>query len=506
MPPPLSRPEMPFHRLARPFAAACLVLVTLVGVAPRPAAALEPPRPLPDHRPVFVTETDTRPWIDCLWASAAMLLDKWTNGEVRVTHGELRRLSGDRGGSSLEDLQAAFRKLGFDVPLGASGESTLTWDALLARLRKGAGAVVLGDASDLPRRYGRWDYRFWRKKGEEDNHAVYVERYDRRHGRVWLMDPLARGDWKGEWIGVSALRRFAWFKGGHVVAVTTPTAKAAPFAGVTVADAHVGLSKAAVTATWRLRTPRRWRYPGADVGVSIRAADDPIMAAIDSALVDPRTTADTAPERPVAGVSGHTLRISAALPTEPGAYVARLSLTDRRLGRQVVASDPVAVFVPGARRATLRLNVHDRFINAGETVRVNVSVANTGEEAWADTIRPDSDPGEVPRPRHARRRDLDRARRPRGRDRGGGRRRGPRTTARGRRIRRLATVVLRATPLAPGRLVRVSQDLAVPGRVGRWALVVDIVDDVAGSFAALGSAPAVALFDVVAPRGIEVVE
>ena len=46
----------------------------------------------------------------------------------------------------------------------------------------------------------------------------------------------------------------------------------------------------------------------------------------------------------------------------------------------------------------------------------------------------------------------------------------------------------------------------MPKAAGRWALVIDIVDDVAGSYAALGSAPAVALFEVVAPRGIDPVE
>ena len=59
---------------------------------------------------------------------------------------------------------------------------------------------MLGDDSKLPRWYGRWDYGFWKMTKKEkkkhpsrDNHAVYVERYDRRHGRVWLMDPLAHG-------------------------------------------------------------------------------------------------------------------------------------------------------------------------------------------------------------------------------------------------------------------------------------------------------------------------
>ena len=69
-----------------------------------------------------------------------------------------------------------------------------------------------------------------------------------------------------------------------------------------------------------------------------------------------------------------------------------------------------------------------------------------------------------------------------------------------------SSVDLRKVPLAPGTLERVRETLVVPRDAGRWALVVDIVDDVAGSYAALGSAPAVALFEVVPPRGIAVVE
>jgi hypothetical protein len=485
---------MPITRPARTLAAACLVLVTLFGMAPRPAAALEPPRPLPDHRPTFVTETDTRPFIDCLWASAAMLLDKWTNGNLRVTHGELRRLAGDRGGSSLEDLQVAFRRLGFGIALDARGNSTLTWGALLARLGRGAGAVVLGDESHLPRWYGRWDYQFWQKTGKKDNHAVYIERYDRRRGRVWLMDPLARGAWQGEWISVSALRRFAWFRHGYVAAVTTPTARAAPFAGVIATWAQVGISETAVTATWRLRTPRRWTYPGADVRASITPASDPIAAAIATAQLDSRATADPAPKRPVAGVSHGTLRISAALPMEPGAYVARLTMTDRRFGRRVVTSEPVAVFVPGDRRATLRLSAHEHFLDAGESVRVHLSVANTGLTTWGETIPPDADGGDV---REGATRAI--------------RERATRVTATWVRLdpstagetaeTAQLTVELGRVPLRPGALVRISESLEVPGQVGRWALVLDVVDDLEGSFAARGSAPAVAIFEVVAPRG-----
>ena len=497
---------MPITRSARTLVTACLIVGTLLSVAPGPAAALEPPRPLPDHRPAFVTETDTRPWIDCLWASAAMLADKWTNGDIKVTHGELRRLSGDlRGGSSLEDLQVAFRRLGLPVQLDADGDSMLTWSAFLARLRNGAGAVVLGDQGQMPRWYGRWDYRFWRKKGKADNHAVYVERYDRKRGRVWLMDPLARGDWKGEWISIGALRRFAWFKGGFVAAVTSPTAKPAPFAGVVAERAQVGVSASAVTATWRLRAPRRWQYPGADLHVSIAPATDPIAAAIATARVAPRITADAAPAQPTAGVAGRTLRLSTAIPTDPGAWTARLSLTDRRFGSRFVASDPVTVFVPGARRATMRLNVHDGFLNAGEGVRVNLSVANTGEATWAEAAKPGDD-GKVRRRRTrvvATWVLLDTPASTRGAG-SGDEARGDAAASGGEAAP--LVVELRDVPLAPGRIVRIRETLVVPQQVGHWALVVDIVDDVAGSFAALGSAPAVALFEVVPPRGIDVVE
>ena len=81
---------------ARAAAVALLAAASLLTALPAPAAALEPPRPLPGYRPAFVTETDTRPWTDCLWASGAMLLDKWTNGDVRVTRQQLRAASGDR--------------------------------------------------------------------------------------------------------------------------------------------------------------------------------------------------------------------------------------------------------------------------------------------------------------------------------------------------------------------------------------------------------------------------
>ena len=263
--------------------------------------------------------------------------------------------------------------------------------------------------------------------------------------------------------------------------MTTPAAAPAPFAGVVPEQPKVGLSDAAVTTTWKLRTPKGWAWRGGDVHVSIAPAADPISAAIAAAQVDARTTADPAPEAPVAGVTGHTLRLSAALPAEPGAYAASLSLSDRRFGTMFVASDPVGVFVPGPRRATLRLNVARKVLVAGDDVRVNLSVANSGEDTWADTVRPDGDQADV-------------------------RARGTRVVAMWVRLDPPApedaaaepaadaattpaaavplTIELRKVPLAPGALERIRETIVVPQDAGRWALVIDIVDDVAGSYAA----------------------
>jgi hypothetical protein len=529
---------MPIVRpVTRHLAAACLAVAALLAVAAGPASALEPPRPLPGYHPRFVTETDEHPWTDCLWASAAMLLDKWTNGDETRTHNQLRALSGDRtGGSTFKDLAVAFRKVGFSTPSNLAG-SRLSWHELLKRLRNGAGAIVLGDYGDLPRWYGRWDYGFWKGgpldkhaakaakekahdegkgkgkgkvkiKMKADNHAVYVERYDPRHRRVWLMDPLARGDWHGEWISVRSLMRFAWSSGGRVFAVVTPTAAPAPFSGVRLRDPEVDLSDAAVTASWGVQAPGGWRWPGVDVHVAIARAAAPLEAAARSALVAPGVSTVSAPVVPVAGLAGHELRVSAALPAAPGAYTAAVSLTDRRFGRGVAASAPVAVFVPGEQRATMRLNVVRDVLTEGGDVRVNLSVANRGTVTWADGTQPDGDTaGATPRTArqldtrvtaHWIRLDAPAPGAPAAGDDTGG------TGASGHRGDEAVTLL--RVPLDPGKLTRFRGKLVVPSEAGTWALVVDVEDSIVGSFASLGSAPAVAVFQVVPPRGIEALD
>ena len=478
---------MPFtSRPARALAAACFVVVTLLSAAPAPAAALEPPRPLPNYRPAFVTETDERPWKDCLWASGAMLLDKWTNGDLTRTHQQLRRLAGDRlGGSTLEDLHAAYARLGINLRFSPDGGERITWTSLLRRLAKGAGAVLLGDDSKLPRWYGRWDYGFWKltkkEKATKDNHAVYIERYDKRRHRVWLMDPLGRPGWKGEWISVAALRRFAWTTGGGALTVAvTPIARAAPYARVKVANPVISTTSTTVTATFRIKAPRRWAFPGADVRATFKPVGDPLLAAATSLPVTMVASATAgAPKKPVATARGTSLRATSPLPAKAGAYRATIKLTDRRFGRTVARVGNVTVFVPGPRRATITLYVHGDTIDAGKPVSLTVAVANTGTEPWAEPARhagPLADQLPV-RETHvvAHWIQLD----------------GPADAA------PPDPVELRSVPLAPGKLATIQVHLVAPDAPGAWALVVDVVDNVDGSFAKLGSAPAVQAFDVV---------
>jgi hypothetical protein len=489
---PTAAPTRPAPgRLPRVIAAALLAVACLLtafpAAAPAPVSALEPPRPLPGYKARFVTQTDQRPFIDCLWASGAMLLDKWTNGDRQITHQRLRALSGDAsGGSQFRNMRVAFDKLGFGFKYSPDGGDPMTWNQLLTRLSKGAGAIVLGDYHKLPRYYGRWDYAFWKKKGKKDNHALYIERYDRKRGRVWLMDPLARGDWQGEWISVYAISRFVWRQGGAVAAATTPTAKAAPFAKVKAsAKPKLVRSGDTVEAAWSLKAPKKWRFPGADLTAKFVEADDPLEAAALSPDVPVRNDDADAPKRAKLTVKGKTMQLTAPLPTKPGAYTLHVGIRDRRFGNAFVTAHDIALFIPGERRATLRLNVRERGVEAGQGLRLSVNVANTGTQTWAGEFVLDTGAGQM-------------------------------TVERGTRVNARwvpldddidvvapGAVTVGTVPLAPGEMVTLRDTLVAPSAIGRWALVIDVVDDVDGSYAALGSEPAVAEIEVVAPRGLD---
>jgi hypothetical protein len=208
-----------YARLALAALIAVLALIPATALAP-PADAIRwryLPPPSGNYTPRHVWQTSQ----NCLWAAGSMLLDKWSHGRVRASQYTLRKASGDKeGGSNLRDLARGYAKAVRVKLRTPNWGDSMRWWQLLDRLASGGGAVVIGEYNRMPAHFARWSPSYAARR--ESSHAVYVERYDRRRGRVWIKDPLARGGWPGEWIPVDALRRFADIEGGIVQGVATP--------------------------------------------------------------------------------------------------------------------------------------------------------------------------------------------------------------------------------------------------------------------------------------------
>ena len=463
-----------------------LAATMLLAALPGPALGLEPPRPLPSYRPEFVTEVEQGVLQDCLWASSAMLIDKWTNGANTISRERLRTLSGDRrGGSNFKDVRAAFAKIGVRFRYSPNGGDPMTWNDLLGRLSRGAGAVVLGDDHALPRWLGRWDPAFWRKKGGKDNHALYLDGYDRRSGRIFLMDPLAPAGWGGEWVPASAIRSFIWTRGGRVFAATTPVAKRAPFAGVKVGAAAIGADSASIRIAWPTkRKDKHWRLPKVDVHSTVEPLhpdDRALINPLDDVIVAaPVESAAHGAGKPIAWTD-HRIVVTIPTPTTPGAYRVSTALTERRFGHRVASSGTRIVYVPGERWAEYA--VPGRLAaEVGDAVTFAVVVTNRGSVPWTTPARDVALPAsEVPAPN--------------------ARLVGTWIQTGGDPVGAAPhAVVLGMVPLEVGEATVVQSTIKLPRAAGTWTLVVSVVDDIAGSYAAIGSVPGRIVFDVAAPE------
>jgi hypothetical protein len=158
---------------------------------------------------------------NCAFASAQMLIDKWTEGRVDAPQGALRRASGiapREGGPTLRQLRKAVARVaGIDLRWSPNGGDRMTWDQLLDRLADGGGALVNIWPARLPRYYRRWIPTL------TSGHSVYIERYQPRRDRIWLMDPLGRGrNFQGEWISADVLYRAIWRSGRYIWGAATP--------------------------------------------------------------------------------------------------------------------------------------------------------------------------------------------------------------------------------------------------------------------------------------------
>lgn len=474
----------------RALCALALLLVVLLPVAPA-ALAADPDRPLPGYRPTFVTEREAGKWEDCVWASAAMLVDKWTAGRLTISKDRLRGLSGDRaGGSTLAHVARAMDRIGIDAWTSPNGGDVVTWTELKRRLAAGGGAILLGDDGDLPRWFGRWDPAFWRKTGTKDNHALYVDAYDRRRDRFWIMDPLAPAGWTGEWIAGAALRRFAWStRGGGLSAVLTPAARAAPFAGVRLETpiAFAGLD--GLHVAWPVvAAPKGWTLPALKIATTLEAAERTIdpgttWVGAPAVLVAPTgtvATADAAKPRPSVRFGDAMVQLRIATPATPGTYRVAVALHEQRFGTLVAAAS-MTLYVPGERRAAITTTASPAEPVGVGLMPLDATIANTGSLTWHDERRL---PGAPPDPLVQRRTRLV----------GTWIATGSASTEAGAAP---APIDLGFLPLAPGEAIEIHATLATPTTPGQWRLVLDLVDDLDGSFAARGSKPGLVTVELV---------
>jgi hypothetical protein len=453
-----------------------------------PAAAREPHRPLPNYHPDFVTQRErASTTADCLWASAAMLVEKWSAGRITVSKDRLRRMSGDRSkGSNFRDLAPVLRQLGLKARWSPEGGDFVTWYELRARIRAGGGAVLLGDYHELPRWYGRWAPTFWKKKGKKDNHAIYLDRYDGRTDQFWVMDPLAPAGWKGEWIPARYLRSFAWATGGGGLWVMmTPTAKRAPFKGVKLAGPEAAVRDGQLYVEWKVRkAPKHWKLPRVKVKSRVERIDDPAALGVVDAVSSPIGEPSAKKRKPSAGYARKTIRARMTAPVKPGAYQIALSLAERRFGRTVARSSTL-VYVPGARRGSIVVKEPGAVI-AGEAFELDATVMNTGTVDWTDPEWLSASAAKA----------MDRHRNTTVRATwtlleaadGDAERAGP------------DAMDVMAVPLKAGDVKHGHLTLAAPSTPGRWVLTLDLVDEVVGSFAARGSAPRTMVIAIVDAR------
>ncbi len=477
------RPRMPFRQsVGRTVGAALFTASLLLTSMPPPSLALDPPRPLPGYEPAFVTERQSGPWVDCAWAAASMLIDKWTNGATTVDRERLRILARDPlGGSNFADLQRAFARLGLPFSWSPAGGDRITWPKLIDRLTHGSGAILFGDDGKLPRRYGRWDPSFWRNTGVLDDHALYLDAYDRKTRRILVMDPLAPAGWRGEWIPVSALKRFAWHAGAVLWAATTPTAANAPFNGVQLGEPGASADATVVHLRWPVEgAPAGWNAPAFSATTQIEplAGPDPLAIDIAAMPIDP-----AAPPvlRTQTGGDATGLEAAIPLPATPGIYRLTVALTEHRFGKVVATGGPYNLYVPGPRAWGLGLPDPQEVVS-GEQVRLTFGVTNVGVESWAP---PSNQPGSAEAgepPRNTRLvgtwvgpgiQDPDR----RGTD-------------------TLPDVDFGSLELDSGASQLIDQLVRVPTELGEWHLVVRLVENHVGPNPFLGSAPGDMTIDI----------
>jgi hypothetical protein len=169
--------------------------------------------------------------VDCTFASALMLINKITQGQLDVSsntqvaseilnwrtvagapYGDMSVGGGGQppdivnGANAIYNIQLPWRWFG-------SGDRQLTWQQLLDWLDEGNGAEVAGSYHQWSSSVNPQYYQYAIETGFANSsggtgHAIYLDRRDPLTGKIWVMDPLGTGSYQGEWIPDAAIHAF----------------------------------------------------------------------------------------------------------------------------------------------------------------------------------------------------------------------------------------------------------------------------------------------------------
>ncbi len=190
----------------------------------------------PTYIPAFETQRDDQapaPWTNCAAASAAMLADLHTYGQVDISDVEIRRASPvpltegmtlKQLGQALATLRPELGTFLYSLQEGG-GNRSMTWAQLREHLATGGGAVANGDYPNLAghKALDGLNVNRW-QPGFTGSHSVFVCDYRAGplgDGSVLWMDPLGHGDYTGDRIPIQTLWEFLWKSGNSETARVT---------------------------------------------------------------------------------------------------------------------------------------------------------------------------------------------------------------------------------------------------------------------------------------------
>lgn len=181
-----------------------------------------------NYVPPFVTETDELRWDDCTVCSTLMATASATLGEtvsnrnwstmskaeLKVLRERIRNHLGpgnQTGGTDIADMRKAF---GIEYPwlpqIPSYEEQKNTWDEAKAKLLDGWGGIYMGNPNnveDTGSKLRRWTI------SDNFGHAIWVDRARKAvDGSIefYVMDPLGRGSYNGDWVPEIDLKQFTW--------------------------------------------------------------------------------------------------------------------------------------------------------------------------------------------------------------------------------------------------------------------------------------------------------